>query len=209
MNVLENLNKELEKNLREDYIIYKEDSDLLDEKYVHEILLWEMANVVGKYVKSEREQPNFSFHFLGKDDNMKHAIRVKITWNPDHIKQGQFDGYIEAHGDYRYYQSPKSNAHPTKKAVDRARMFVRKNKVLFAAVWEGIVNDNIVQDYFRGKALLYEVVSQFELPNKIYYKLNYRFIEKNTLTELENRVREYHAFNMNDQLMIHYYKDNK
>lgn len=198
MNTLEYINNSLGKNLNEDYIIYKEDSDLLDEEYVHEVLLWEMANVVGKYVKSETNPLNFSFHFLGKDDNMKHAIRVKITWNPNHIKQGQFDGYIEAHGDYRYYQSPKSDAHPTKKEVDRARMFVRKNKVLFAAVWEGVVNDNIVQDYFRGNAPLYEVVSQFELPDKIYYKINYNFIEKNTLTELEDRVRKYYAFNMND-----------
>lgn len=198
MNTLEYVNKGLEKNLNEDYIIYKEDSDLLDEEYVHEVLLWEMANVVGKYVKSETNPLNFSFHFLGKDDNMKHAIRVKITWNPNHIKQGQFDGYIEAHGDYRYYQSPKSDAHPTKKEVDRARMFVRKNKVLFAAVWEGVVNDNIVQDYFRGNAPLYEVVANLDLPDDIYYKLNHGFIEKNTLTELEDRVRKYHAFNMND-----------
>lgn len=198
MNSLETLNNELEKNLNEDYIEYKEDSDLLNEKYLHEVLLWEMANVVGKYVKSESTPLNFSFHFLGKDDTMRHAIRVKITWNPDHINQGQFDGYIEAHGEYRYYQSPKSDAHPSKKDINRARMFVRKNKVLFAAVWEGVVDDNIVQDYFRGNAKLYDVVSQFDLPDNIYYKINYNFIEENNLTELENRVRKYKAFNMND-----------
>lgn len=39
-------------------------------------------------------------------------------------------------------------AHPSKKVVDRARMFVRKYKVLFAAVWENVVDDNIVQDFF-------------------------------------------------------------
>ena len=77
-------------------------------------------------------------------------------------------------------------------------MFVRKNKVLFAAVWEGVVDDNIVQDYFRGNAPLYEVVSQFKLPNNVYYKINYNFKDKNTLTELEARVRKYKAFNMND-----------
>lgn len=191
------INNNIEKQLNENYIEYKEDSDLLNEEYVREVLLWEMANVIGKYVKSENKPLNFSFHFLGKND-MRHAIRVKITWNPDHITQGQFDGYIEAHGDYRYYQSSKSKAKPNKKEIDRARMFVRKNKVLFAAVWEGVVDDNIVQDYFRGNAPLYEVISQFKLPNNVYYKINYNFKDKNTLTELEDRVRKYKAFNMND-----------
>ena len=63
MNTLENLNKGLERNLKENYIIYKEDSNLSDEEYLHEVLLWEMANVVGKYVKSEMEPLNFSFHY--------------------------------------------------------------------------------------------------------------------------------------------------
>ena len=129
---------------------------------------------------------------------MRHAIRVKITWNPDHIKQGQFDGYIEAHGDYRYYQSPKSDAQPTKKEVDKGRIFVRKNKVLFAAVWENVLDEASVQSYFLGNSPLYKVVANLDLPDDIYYKLNYNFIEKNTLTELEDRVRKYKASNMND-----------
>lgn len=183
----------------EDSIEYKEDSDLLNEEYLHEVLLWEMANMVGKFVKSEAYPLNFSFHFMGKDDKMKHAIRVKITWNPEKIKNGEFDGYIEAHGDYRYYQSPKSDAHPSKKDIDKARMFVRKNKILFAAVWEGIVNEVFVQDYFRGNIPLYEVVSQFEnISEDNYYKLNYNFNKINTLSELEKRVRELNLFNMND-----------
>lgn len=192
------INNNIEKQLNENYIEYKEDSDLLNEEYVREVLLWEMANMLGRKVKSEANPLNFSFHFLGKDNTMRHAIRVKITWNPDHIKQGQFDGYIEAHGEYRYYQSPKSDAHPSKKDIDRARMFVRKNKVLFAAVWENVLDEASVQSYFLGNSPLYEVVANLDLPDKIYYNINYNFIEKNTLTELEDRVRKYKAFNMND-----------
>ena len=56
------------------YLIHiKEDSDLLNED-----VLWEMANARGVRVKTDNI--DFSFHFLTKNE-MRHAIRVKITWN--------------------------------------------------------------------------------------------------------------------------------
>ena len=170
------------------YLIHiKEDSDLLNED-----VLWEMANARGIRVKTD--DIDFSFHFLTKNE-MRHAIRVKITWNREKISNGNFDGYIEAHGDYRYYQSQKSRAHPSKKEVDRARMFVRKYKVLFAAVWEKKLDQNAVLGYFEGAYNFKQLVSQFEdASEKQYYIINHC----NNLTELEKVVRENKIFNMND-----------
>ena len=165
----------------------KEDDDLLNED-----ILWEMANARGIRVKID--DINFSFHFLTKSE-MRHAIRVKITWNREKISNGNFDGYIEAHGDYRYYQSSKSKSHPSKKEVDRARMFVRKYKVLFAAVWEKKLDQNAVLGYFEGAYNFKQLVSQFEgITEKQFYIINHC----NSLTELEKVVRENKIFNMND-----------
>lgn len=165
----------------------KEDDDLLNED-----ILWEMANARGIRVKTD--DINFSFYFLTKSE-MRHAIRVKITWNREKISNGNFDGYIEAHGDYRYYQSSKSKSHPSKKEVDRARMFVRKYKVLFAAVREKKLDQNAVLGYFEGAYNFKQLVSQFEdITEKQFYIINHC----NSLTELEKVVRENKIFNMND-----------
>ena len=177
MNILENLNKGLERNLKEDYLI-------------------EMANMTGRFVKTDNI--DFSFHFSDKDEtHQQHGIRVKINWNRDK-SSSNFDGTLALHGEYRYTPSSNPKNKYDAKMLKEARNFFKKYKVLFAAVWEGVLDPNFVQEYFKGNIPLYEVVSQFELPDKIYYKLNHGFIEKNTLTELEDRVREYKAFNMND-----------
>lgn len=169
------------------FICIKEDSDLLNED-----VLWEMANARGKWVKTDNI--NFSFHFLTKNE-MRHAIRVKITWDREKISNGNFDGYIEAHGDYRYYQSPKSKAHPSKKEIDRARMFVRKYKVLFAAVWEKKLDQNAVLGYFEGSLSFGQMLSRFEyITEKQYYIINHC----KSLTELEKVVRENKIYNIND-----------
>ena len=170
----------------------KEDPDLINEEYTREDVLWEMANARGVRVKTD--DIDFSFHFLTKNE-MRHAIRVKITWNREKIGNGNFDGYIEAHGEYRYYQSPKSKAHPSKKDIDRARMFVRKYKVLFAAVWEKKIDQNAVLGYFEGAYTFKQLLSQFEdITEKQFYQINHC----NNLTELEKTVIENKIYNMND-----------
>lgn len=177
MDSIKLINSSIEKQLNEDYII-------------------EMANMTGRFVKTDNI--NFSFHFSDKNEvHNQHGIRVKINWNKDK-SSSNFDGTLAIHGDYRYTKSSNPKNRYTEADLRRARYFFKKYKVLFAAVWEGVLDPNFVQEYFKGKLPLYEVVSQFELPDDLYYKLNYNFIKKNTLTELEDRVRKYKAFNMND-----------
>ena len=177
MSIVQLINNGLEQQLNENYLI-------------------EMANMTGKFVKTD--DINFSFHFSDKDEvHLQHGIRVKINWNKDK-SSSNFDGTLALHGDYRYTPSshPKNNC--TTSLLKEARNFFKKYKVLFAAVWEGILDPNFVHEYFKGEMSLYEVVAQLELPDDVYYKVNFNFIDYNNLTELENRVRKYGAFNMND-----------
>lgn len=174
--------------MNKDFLLeFKEDPDMQDKE-----VLWEMASIRGKYVITD--DVNFSFHFLAKNE-MRHAIRVKISWNKDRISDGNFDGYVEAHGDYRYYQSPKSNRRPSKKEIDKARMFVRKYKVLFAAVWEYKLDQNFLIKFFEGDIDFRDLLSRFENITEVaYYLINHC---KN-LTELEKCIRENNIFNLND-----------
>ena len=74
-------------------------------------------------------------------------------------------------------------------------MFVRKYKVLFAAVWEKKLDQNAVLGYFEGAYNFKQLVSQFEgITEKQFYIINHC----NNLTELERAVRENKIFNMND-----------
>ena len=75
--------------------------------------LMEMVTVRGNYVKTDNI--NFSFYFSDKTE-CNHAIRAKLKWNPNKVS-GSLDGYIELHGDYKYVQSPSSDAHPSAKDI--------------------------------------------------------------------------------------------
>ena len=67
-----------------------------------------------------------------------------------------------------------------------------KYKVLFAAVWEGILEPACVQDYFRNLATFDELNDSFyDLPEKI-------FDDAKTIADIEKIVRENKLFDMND-----------
>lgn len=157
-------------------------------------VLMEMANVVGNYVKIEPSRLPFSFHFCGKNAvHQQHGIRVKVLWNPSKAPSNA-DGYFELHGDYEY----KSGSHKYFPNTDErkiARKFFKKYKVLFAAVWEEVLDAKPVQDYFEGRIKFNELLSKFDIEDEInYYNLNHC----KSLTELEDCVRKYNIFNMND-----------
>lgn len=155
--------------------------------------LLEMANLVGNSVKVD--DINFSFYFSDKFI-ASHAIRVKIIWNRNKM-QSDLNGYLELHGNYKYISNNSKKI--SSKDVEHARLFFKKYKVLFAAVWECELDSNHVIDYLRGKINFKELLNGFdELENTITLEDWELIKETNNLMELENVVRNYNLFNMND-----------
>lgn len=157
------------------------------------IVLMEMANVMGNKVVVEHRLP-FSFHFCDKNAiHGQHAIRVKILWNPSKAPNDA-DGYMELHGDYKYIIGSHKYK-PTGKELQIAREFFKKYKVLFAAVWERVLYPDDVIDYFKGIMKWQDLMNSFyDIPENISSVLK----KCRNLTDLEYAVRRNKAFNMND-----------
>lgn len=185
--------KEDWKELSDDEFIDASDREIF-EWYLSDTsaILMEMSNVRGRDVIMEDKLP-FSFFFCRKSAvHRQHGIRLKIIWNPNRAPEDA-DGYIELHGDYEYTMGSHKYK-PTAKELSVLRNFCKKYKVLFAAVWEGILYDGDLQDYFKGRIDLRELLTNFDLRGISYYKVNHC----KTLQELEDCVRKNKIFNMND-----------
>ena len=159
-----------------------------------ENMLLEMANVLGKNVKTDNI--DFSFFFSSKL-RAPHGMRVKIIWNRDSTKGGSIDGYFEMHGDYNYIASPDSKK-IKEKYINYARDFLKKYKVLFAAVWEDQLEESILQDYFCGHCDFKDIIIDLWSTNDEVNKELDLISETDDLKELENIIRKYKLFNMND-----------
>ena len=157
------------------------------------MVLMEMANIRGNDIKVESRLP-FSIYFSTRGAiHNQHGIRLKVLWNPSKAPASA-DGYMELHGDYGY----TVNSHkykPTARELKTLGDFARKYKILFAAVWEEKLYDGDLQDYLKGRISFKELLTKFyDISEKQYYHLNHA---KN-LQELEEIVRKYKIFNMND-----------
>lgn len=180
-------------NLNEDALFSYDESIYGEEEEIKEDLLMEMANIVGRRVKTD--SITFSLYFSRKNAS-RHSIRVKVYWDRQNISEDRC-GYMELHGDYNYSQSPAQKYKPKAYMVDTLRYFIKKYKVLFSAVWEGVLGEDSLQEYFRGGINFKELLQEF-VENKIgkqkYEALNYA----EDLKQLEYIVRKYNIFNMND-----------
>lgn len=192
MNNLQSIWKELN-NLNEDALFSYDESIYGEEEEIKENLLMEMANIVGRRVKTDNI--TFSLYFSRKNAS-RHSIRVKVYWDRQNISEDKC-GYMELHGDYNYSQSPAQKYKPKAYMVDTLRYFIKKYKVLFSAVWEGALGEDSLQEYFRGGINFKELLQEF-VENKVgkqkYEALNYA----EDLKQLEYIVRKYNIFNMND-----------
>lgn len=163
-------------------------------KLLNENSLFEMSNLRGKMIKLE--DIDFSFYFSSKANvNTQHGIRVKICWNREKVSKDLLDGYMELHGDYKYVSKNNPNVKPDKFDILTARYFFKRYKVLFAAVWENKLDENLLNDYFREKISLEELLDEFE---DISVEDKEKIKEARDLKDLERIVRENKIFNMND-----------
>lgn len=172
-----------------------EDDKHIFEEYLKNpnMILMEMSNVLGNEVKVEPKLP-FSFYFSTKKAvHDRHGIRAKILWNPSKAP-AYADGYIDLHGNYEYIIGFHKYK-PTSKELIIAKNFFKKYKVLFAAVWEEIVDQSYVERYFNGDYNIKQLLSKFNIEDEQkYFKLNHC----NNIEEVEQIVRKYNMFNMND-----------
>lgn len=165
-----------------------EDDEYWD-AYIDKKYMADMANIRGRYIKIE--DIDFSFSFSVK--NPKHKIRVRIRWDREKLEK-HFDGYMELHGDYKY--TPNKNSKKVSQyKIDSARSFFQKYKLLFAAVWEMKLDENLLLEYFRGGFSLHEIIEQFENISNEDLDL---MLKCSTLTELDKCVRENKIFDVND-----------
>lgn len=155
-------------------------------------ILMEMANLRGNDIKLVTGLP-FSFYVSSKKAvHGLHAIRAKILWNPSRMKSDS-DGTLELHGDYEYTVG-SHRYKPTARELAAAKSFFKKYKVLFAAIWEEVVDDTDVFEYLRGRIDLEHLLATFDLPGKKFYLVNHC----TSIEELEDCVRTNKIFNMND-----------
>ena len=149
-----------------------------------------MANVVGSAMVVE--DIDFSIYFSRK--NSSHSTRLKIVWNNAKMT-GQGEGYLYLHGDYRYQQSSHQKFNPDATDIATARYFAKRYKVLFAAVWENCLDENVLGKFFKGKVSWDVLVNSF-------YNINSQVCAVlsncRNLKDLEYAVRKNKAFNMND-----------
>lgn len=157
----------------------------------HELFLTEMANVRGKHI--EVEDVDFSFYISEKNGN--HAIRLKVCWNREKLISEEC-GYLELHGEYKYYQSSQLKYKPKSYEIDTIRYFAKKYKVLFAAAWEIKLDCDDIADYFKGridwKKLMQEWIN-IEDEEILEVLANCQ-----NLKDLEYAIRKNNTFNMND-----------
>ena len=149
-----------------------------------------MSNLRGNMVKVPGKL-DFSFYFSSRDGN-NHGIRVKPLFNPERMREN-LAGNLELHGDYDYTPGPDDTNVPSSK-VSEMRNFFRYYKVLFAGVWENVMEASEVQDYFRGIIDFDQMLKGFDFYDVYVDELS----GIHSIEELEAFVRNNNIFNMND-----------
>lgn len=148
-----------------------------------------MSNVRGCKVTVPHKLP-FSFYFSPQQSS--HAIRVKVLFNPNKMIPDKL-GTLELHGNWEYKPGTDDTKIPNKQ-IREMKQFFKKYKVLFAAVWEMVLPEDIVQFYFNGITPFSDLLTEFEFYED--YKKEMDGIDN--IEELEEFVREYNLFNMWD-----------
>ena len=152
--------------------------------------IYGMSNVRGNRIRVYPGAQPFSFYFSEKTDT--HGIRVKPVFNPDkvHISEA---GTLKLCDDWEYIPG-RNEGHIAEKDIRNMKDFFKKYKVLFAAVWEGESQEGDLVDYFQGALDFDSLVESLEC----YHKYSEELSECLNVEDLEQVVRQYNIFNMND-----------
>lgn len=156
-------------------------------------ILFEMSNMRGKYVKNPHRL-NFSFYFSTKDavesKDLVHGLRVKPVFNPEKIISSKV-GTLKLHSDWEYIPG-NDDKDVSSKDINAMKDFFKTYKVLFAAVWEKVLEPDALYDYFRGIMDFNDIKQELDFYNE--YKEDLDKID--TLTEFTEFVKQHHLFNL-------------
>ena len=168
---------------------------MIKENYDNDYL-FEMANVRGKNVRVPHKL-DFSFTFTTKDSaeskDINHGFRVKPVFNPEKVDY-QDVGTLKMFGDWSYTPG-KNDTNIKAKQIREMKAFFKEYKILFAAVWEKVLQQDAVQEYFRGIISLQELIQEFDFYNDYKEEMD----EITTLNELYFFVKENNLFNTWDK----------
>lgn len=156
-------------------------------------MLFEMANIRGKYVKTPHKL-NFSFYFSPKDavesKDICHGLRVKPVFNPEKMSIDKA-GTLKLHGDWKYIPGEDDKGIGSK-AIREMKNFFADYKTLFAAVWEKALPPDALYDYFRGVINFDEMLQEFEF--YVDYKDNMNKIK--TIDDITEFVNKHNLFDL-------------
>lgn len=162
---------------------------LIKDKELYDDAIMCMANVRGNSVNVPHSLP-FSFYFSRK--NSSHGIRVKVVFNPNRLNINDC-GNLVLHSNWTYTPGRNDN-NVNSKQKNQMIDFFKEYKALFAAVWEDVIQEDVIQDYFRGMISWNQLVESFD-----FYEEYKDDLDKiSDVQSLEKYVRENEIFNMND-----------
>lgn len=153
--------------------------------------IFAMSNVRGAKVKVTGRPLPFSFYFSTKE-GMAHGIRVKPVFKPNKFTQSDA-GVLLLHSNWEYIPN-KNDKNVPARDIEEMKVFFRRYKVLFAAVWEFELPEDALQNFLTGNIYLPELLEEFYN----YDEWKPFLSDVDSIESLEAAVREYGLFNMND-----------
>lgn len=124
-------------------------------RYIHSSEdIFAMSNVRGRHIKVEKEVP-FSFYYSPR--NSSHGPRVKPLFNPNTISMDAA-GTLKLCDDWEFIPGTYDKKHSSSD-VRGMKAFFRKYLVLFLLVWDKLIDDPELEDYFRGDTTLHDFIT--------------------------------------------------
>ena len=144
-----------------------------------------MSNVRGKFVVVE----NIPFSFYYSVRNSNHGPRVKVTMNGQNMRPNRMSS-LKLCNDWSIDINDQ-DARISAKDLATMKEFFRKYLVLFLIVWEDLISEPELADYFEGKVTLKEFIQDTDFYNEYSRELD----DINSVSELETFCRDNNLIN--------------
>lgn len=99
--------------------------------------------------------------------------------------------YFYIHSDWKYIPG-NDDKDVSNRDINAMKDFFKTYKVLFATVWEKVLEPDALYDYFRGIMDFNDIKQELDFYNEHKEDLD----KIDTLTEFTEFVRQYHLFNL-------------
>ncbi len=162
---------------------------LYDDETPEDVDLFCSTPIRGCKVKVPHELP---FSFLFSEKEYRRDLNVKPVFNPKKISKLSF-GILELYGNWNYTPCSE-DINVSTEQINEMKQFFKDYKILFAGVWECVLDSSVLSDYFRGIISFSELLKEFEF----YEDFKDEMDDIEDVEELTEFVRESRLFNMWD-----------